>query len=169
MCFPSGKFTWMRAGGDTHSTANPPRLNAWACSPPDVHLAPGNPTPVPTYCYHGLRFTLYHASLTALNRPICIGGGASPKGRPSNFAAYVFVLTISVRHWKEACRRSFYLLSPYRDYRTLRRASGGGMPLVDPTCRRTPSNISFRGTPERLRREGRWESHAWRARRLFLG
>src|SRR5262249_1968991 len=64
--------------------------NAWEWLPADVHLAPGNPVPVPTYCYHGLWFTLYQASLAALNRPICIGGSASPKGRPSNFCGVRF-------------------------------------------------------------------------------
>src|SRR5215471_8573768 len=74
----------MRAGGDTHSTANPPQLNAWECSPADVawlrlawvHLAPGNPVPVANVLLPQPSVYPYDTSLTALNRLICLGSAS---------------------------------------------------------------------------------------------
>jgi len=91
-----------------------------------------------------------------------------PKGRPSNFAAYVFVLTICVRHWNEAYHQSLWLLAPCRDYCTLRQGIGGKCRCQTPHGRRLPSIFRAEGPSQRLRREGRG-SRAWRGSLAFFG
>ena len=86
---------------------------------------------------------------------------------PTRDAAYVFVLTI----WRPTLERG--VSSVVLVIGTLSRlphvAAGhrGENAAGIPHLSAAPSDISFRGTPQRLRREGGWVSSAWRARLLF--